>query len=447
MSLWKRFFSADYRAAVSAEAAGQLEQAAEHYVLAGEHLEAARVHLARAERAPSRALEIDALRDALHWAGHHQELGAYLRKSLGRALLARARAEGIATERDRLRVREAAELLVQGGDCLRAGEALESIGDMQGAAMAYGKGGLVERMEAVLARDDERSVRERSLREGFANYEMHMRIGDRSAARDDLRQCMEAADNQAEYRRLLDQLESHLITGGQVMLRPRQSALPRHPDAPLPGQSAPPPGAAGPHAPAEPHGPAGVTGVTVVGGDAIVLGRDPLCTLSLRAGGVSRQHAEIAIGPPGASPRFHLRDLGSRNGTRLRGLPIRGTVALSGQGELSLGDDCRIEYQVHPAMPSDRPTHQAQPASLLLRVVAGVDRGQVLLAGGSDQPLDLHAVLGLPVRITFRQGRPMLSRSADSVRLFLGGESMAQGEVQLIHGDELRIDGVEVDVS
>lgn len=463
MSLWKRFFSADYRAAVSAEAAGQLEQAAEHYVLAGEHLEAARVHLARAERAPSRALEIDALRDALHWAGHHQELGAYLRKSLGRALLARARAEGIATERDRLRVREAAELLVQGGDCLRAGEALESIGDMQGAAMAYGKGGLVERMEAVLARDDERSLRERSLREGFANYEMHMRIGDRSAARDDLRQCIEAADNQAEYRRLLDQLESHLITGGQVMLRPRQGALPRHPDALLPGQSAPPSGAAGPHAPAGSHGPAaGVTGITVIGGDAIVLGRDPLCTLPLRAGGVSRQHAEIVIGPPGESPRFHLRDLGSRNGTRIGGLPIRGTVALSGQGELALCDDCRIEYQVHPDQAPDqtmdqapdqtmgqamhRATPRARPASLLLRVVAGVDRGQALLAGGSDQPLDLHAILGLAVRITFRQGRPMLARSADSVRLFLGGESMAQGEIQLIHGDELRIDGVEIDV-
>jgi tetratricopeptide (TPR) repeat protein len=400
LSIWKRFFSADYRAAVSAEAAGQLEQAAEHYVLAGEHLEAARVHLARAERAQSRPAEIDALRDALHWAGHHQELGAYIRKALGRALLARARAEGVATERDRQRVHEAAELLVAGGDFLRAGEALESIDDMAGAAMAYGKGGLVERMEAVMARDDERTRRERALRECFANYEMHMRIGDREAARADLRQCIEAADGKAEYRRLLDTLESRLITGSHLVLRRRHELA-----------------------------------ITVVGAGSLTMGRDPLCELSLRAGGVSRHHAEITIGPPDQAPRFHLRDLGSRNGTRVGGLPIHGAVPLAGTGAFSLGDACPIDYEVH-----------GTPPHLLLRVAGGVDRGQVLVAAGSDEPVDLSEPVGLSVHLRFRDGRPLLSRSGAGVRLLLGGERVAEGAVQLIHGDELHIDGVEVDI-
>ena len=400
LSLWKRFFSADYRAAVSAEAGGHLEQAAEHYVLAGEYLEAARMHLARAERAQSRATEIDALRDAVRWAAPSKELSAYIRKSLGRALLARARAEGIATERDRARVREAAELLVAGGDHLRAGEALESIGDSPGAARAYGKGGLVERMEAALAHDDAHTRRERDLREGFANYEMHMRIGEREAARADLRQCVESAENKAEYRRLLDELEARLITGGQVLLQRR-------------------------------HGPA----VRVVGAGTVTIGRDPLCELSLRAGGVSRQHAEIAIGPAEEAPRFHLRDLGSRNGTLIGGLPVRGAVALEDRGAFALGEQCELEYEVH-----------GTPPCLVLRVTGGIDRGQVLVAGGAGERLDLGMAVDLPVRVVFRDGRPLLARGAEGVRLQLGGENVAQGEVQLIHGDALRIGDVEVDI-
>jgi hypothetical protein len=54
----------------------------------------------------------------------------------------------------------------------------------------------------------------------------------------------------------------------------------------------------------------------------IVLGRDPLCDLPLRAGGVSHQHAEIERSDTG----FALRDLDSRNGTSLVGMPLAGRV-------------------------------------------------------------------------------------------------------------------------
>ena len=47
----RRMFSADYRAAVAAEAAGDVELAAERYALAGEYAGAVRMHLARAARA------------------------------------------------------------------------------------------------------------------------------------------------------------------------------------------------------------------------------------------------------------------------------------------------------------------------------------------------------------------------------------------------------------
>lgn len=400
MSLFKRLLSADYRAAVSAEAAGQLEQAAEHYVLAGEHAEAVRIHLARAERAMSRADRIAALRDALHWAQGDATLGPRIYKRLGRVLLDQARDEGVATHRDRERVREAAEMLMLGGDFKTAGEALESIGDAQGAARAYTRGGLVERIEAVLTRDDERLGRERLVRDAFADYELHLRVGERDQAREALRRCVDAAEDKSEYRRLHDELESRLITGGVVSLRRR-----------------------------------GQQPVTAVAAGSVGLGRDVLCELPLRAGGVSRRHAEIAIGAASATPRFHLRDAGSRNGTTIAGLPIAGAVPLTGEGSFGLGDQCSIEYRVI-----------GEPAHLVLRVQSGLELGRVLVAGGPGEALEVSAALGVPVAVVFRDGRPHLERQGD-VRVQLGGEVIARGGVQLIHGDELVIGGVEVDVT
>ncbi len=400
MSFWKRIFSADFRAAVSAEAAGHLEQAAEHYVLAGEHAEAARVHLARAERAEGRAAEIDALRDALHWAGNHPEVGMRIKRALGRALLARVRAEGIATARDQQRVREAAALLMAGGDYAHAGEALESIDDVQGAVAAYSEGGLVERMEEVLASEDQRSRRESSLREAFANYELHMRMGARDEALAQLRTCIEIAERKADYRHLVSELEARLITGGKVVLQPR-------------GHSA----------------------VIICAATEVTIGRDPLCDMPLRATGVSRRHVGIEVGPAGSKSRFHLRDLGSRNGTQLAGMAITGRLPLGSDTSFSLGDDCEIACDM------------VEPGPLLvLRAMRGLDEGRVLVAMGEDEAVDLELILSLPLAIRVRKGRPFLRCTAADGHLLVGGEAVAHGEVQLIHGDSLMINGNEVEV-
>ncbi|MCG8417018.1 MAG: FHA domain-containing protein [Proteobacteria bacterium] len=401
MSFLKRLFSADYRAAVSAEAAGQLDQAAERYVLAGEHAEAARVHLARAERAESRVAEIAALRDALHWAGNDAELRQSIQGKLGRALLARLRAEGVATQRDKDRVRESAQLLLAGGDFQSAGEAFESIDDTQSAAAAYSEGGLVDRMEAVLGKDEERIGKERALRESYADYQMHLRIGERDKAVAELRKCVEFAEQKGEYRRLLDQLESRLITAGVVAVGRRQGAR-----------------------------------VSVFAGDTAVLGRDPLCELPLRSTGVSRRHAEITVAKKDTKPRFHLVDTGSKNGTTIAGMPLAGAIPMVESGQFSLGDHCAIEYAV-----------SGEPAQLSLHVVEGMDRDRWLIAGGMGERLDLSEVFGVPLAIEFRRGRPHLWCSVDGVDMRLDGESVAHGAVQLIHGDQLVIAGVELEVS
>ena len=395
MSFLRRVFSADYRAAVAAEAAGNVDLAAERYALAGEADGAVRMHIARAARAGTRQAEIAALRDAMRWAGNEPGLLRMAAKALGRALWENLRVEGVATERDRAKVREAAELLVVGDDHQTAGEALEVIGDLQGAAAAYSAGGYVEKMEATLAKDDAVVERARDEADAFANYETHMRVGRRDDARAELARALANAAAAGEYRRLLDQLDTALLTGGRVELKRR-----------------------------------GKPAIVACAAPKIVIGRDALCDLPLRAGGVSRQHAEIDRTPEG----FQLRDLDSRNGTSLGGMPLVGKVPLAGAGRFGLGDECTIDFEVSAGI-------------LILRLAHGLDRGVALIAGDDGQRLAL-APLGPQVpglEISFNRGRPLLGRGTAKDVTF-NDEPLGELRVQLIRGDRIIVDGDEIDV-
>jgi tetratricopeptide (TPR) repeat protein len=400
VSFLRRVFSADYRAAVSAEAAGNVDLAAERYALAGEADGAVRMHIARAARAGTRQAEIAALRDAIRWAGNEPGLLKMAAKALGRALWESLRSEGVATERDRAKVREAAELLVVGEDHQTAGEALEMIGDLPGAASAYSAGGYVEKMEATLAKDDAVAERARDEADAFANYETHMRVGRRDDARAELARALANAAAAGEYRRLLDQLDTALLTGGRVELKRR-----------------------------------GKPAIVACAAPKVVIGRDALCDLPLRAGGVSRQHAEIDRTPSASGESgFQLRDLDSRNGTTLAGMPLVGKVPLAGVGRFGLGDECTIDFEVTAGI-------------LTLRLANGLDRGVALLAGDEGVRLAL-APLGAQVpglEISFTRGRPLLGRgTAKDVRF--NDEPLGELRVQLIRGDRIVADGDEIDV-
>ena len=385
-------FSADYRAAVAAEAAGNVDVAAERYALAGEADGAVRMHLARAARAGTRLAEIGALRDAIRWAGEDPALRRQASAALGRALWEAAKAEGIATERDRAKVREAADLLVVGEDHLTAGEALEAIGDHLAAANAYSAGGLVEKMEVALSKDDAANDRARSEADAFANYEVSMRVGRRDEARSELLRAVGAAAVAGEYRRKLDALDTALITAGKVEIKRRGKPL-----------------------------------IVVCAAPKLVLGRDPLCDLTLRAGGVSRQHAEIER----TAETFQLRDLDSRNGTSVSGLPLAGRVPLAGTGKFGLGDECTIDFEF-------------VNGALILRCGSSLDRGVALLAGDDGQRLDL-APVGLPIDLIFKSGRPHLGRGA-AKQIVFNDEALGDVRVQLIRGDRLIVDGDEIDI-
>jgi hypothetical protein len=392
VTFFRRMFSSDYRAAVAAEAAGNVDLAAERYALCGESDGAVRMHLARAARAGTRLAEIAALRDAMRWAGEVPDLRRKAAAALGKALWEAAKAEGIATERDRAKVREAADLLVLGEDHGLAGEALEAISDHLAAATAYSAGGLVERMEGALAKDDAHNERTRAEADAHANYETSMRVGRRDEARAELVRAAGASTAGGEYRRLLDQLDTAMLTAGKVELKRRGKPL-----------------------------------IVACAADKLVLGRDPLCDLTLRAGGVSRQHAEIER----EGAEFILRDLDSRNGTTVSGLPLAGRVPLAGTGKFGLGDECSIEWERIGEL-------------LLLRCTNGLDRGVTLLAGPEGHKLEL-ASIGCGLDIVFRNGRPLLGRGT-AKEVEFNNEPLGDVRVQLIRDDRVVADGDEIDI-
>ena len=389
----------DFEVVIAGDQASALAalRADEPAALAGERAEAVRMHLVRAARATDRAGEIAALRDAVHWAGDDPPLIKHASAALGRALLGKALAEGVATARDRDRVREAAALLLTGGEHREAGAALATIADHQGAAAAYSAGGLVELTEAALIEDERVAGRVHQARDAFADYEVHVRLGRRDDARAALVRCVEEAPDR-EHRRMLDELEARIITSGKVELRPR-----------------------------------GRPAIVISARPTAIIGRDPLCELTLRPGSVSRYHAAIDVTAAGPATKFAIRDAGSRNGTLIGGLPIAGTMPLAERGIVELSEDCRLGYEV-----------AGEPPALVITVGTGLDRGRVLIVIGPDQVLDLRPH-ELPCELVFVDGRPLLARAGGS--FLLGDAAIATGRAQLVVGDMIKFDGLVVEVA
>ena len=113
-------------------------------------------------------------------------------------------------------------------------------------------------------------------------------------------------------------------------------------------------------------------------------------------------------------------------------MPLAGRVPLAVAGELGLGDECPIDFEV-------------TGERLVLRVRGGLDRGAALIAGAEDQRLDL-APLGLGLDVIFHRGRPLLGRGSCKAVTF-NDEPLGDVRVQLIRKDRILADGDEIDVA
>lgn len=390
VSFIRRLFSSDYRRALAAEAAGDYLEAARAYALANHRAKVAEMHILRAERAATRGEEMDALRDALRWCDDDSAERRRASRALARALEKKVTAEGLATERDRETLREAAALYEQAGDFRDAGAIWERLGADEDAARAYEKGGVVDKMELALARDEQRERNLRRLKAAFEEYELHLRGGDRESALSAIRLCCDLADTKGEYRRLLDELVRRRIADGRVTLRAR----------------------------------AGGKVAVVCGGKTVSLGRHATCGVALRSAGVSRMHAEISF----AAGAFTLRDLGSKSGTFIGGMPVEGSVPLRGAGAFALGEDTELAYA-------------EEAGALRLEVARGLDRGTLVLHAPAGA-VSL-AVIGLDARLRFEDGRPL----AEAAALRLNGVRAPRGVAQLLREDVIAVGDDEAEVS
>jgi hypothetical protein len=378
VAFFKRVFSADYRRALAAEAAGEYGEAARAYALAGERHKVAEMHLLAAERAGGPDARLGELRAGVRWADGFRDEDRAVRRRIARAMLTLVRQSGVISETDRAVLREAAALFTSAEDPAGAGECHELAGDELQAAESYQRAGEVERLEAVLSREEGRRRTERELRDAFEEYLLHFAAGERDRALAALKSCLELAPG-GEYARLVESLEGKRLGASRVTLR------------------------------------AGSERVTYVGAFPLGLGREPSCEVVLRDGGISRRHAEILE----AGGRFRLRDCASKNGTFLAGCLVDGELPLEREGDLGLGEHCAFRFKV-------------EGAALRLEVTRGLDRGLTVLA--SSAPL---AVAGGAAELRFDGGRPILAGAAGRA-LDLNG-TRGGARVQLIRGDVITV--------
>jgi hypothetical protein len=252
-----------------------------------------------------------------------------------------------ASERKVLAV--AGGLLFELGDLERAATTFERAGDDARAAEAYGGLGDLDRMEACLARDERRRRQRRSLTDALRRFETLLAAGERQAAvalaaglpGDDF----EASAARAQAR----DVERRLCRGGGLTLR-AGSELYRFACTPA------------------------------------TLGRDGQCEVVLRDPSISRRHAIIQGSPAGP---LTLSDAGSRGGTRLGAGLLRGTLPLHGEGEIGLGEHCRVRFRT------------VGSALLELVGVTGIDRGLRALVGAGPLPVAaaIPAAGGLALRL------------------------------------------------
>ncbi len=382
-------FSADFRRAVAAEAAGDYSEAARAYALAGEHAKVAEMHLLRAERASSPEARLQELRAAVRWADPEDPDGKAARRRIARALFLWAKNAGVVSDGDRQVVREAAALFAEAGDHSGAGECHEFIGDELQAAESYQRAGDLERLEAVLQREEVRRRHKHRVTDAFEEYRLQLAGGERDQALAAIRVAVEEAGDgdKSGYRRQLEQLEARLLADGKVTLR------------------------------------SGGKDVVYAGTFPLSLGRESICHVVLRDAGISRRHCEVVLS--GAS--FALRDLHSKNGSTLGGVPIApgGTLPLDGEGELGVGEHCGMRFRTRGDL-------------LELEVTRGLDRGMHILASAKPFPIGGVTELG------FTDGRPRLSVRGGH-GLHLNGVH-AGGGVQLLHGDVVEVGAVKIEV-
>lgn len=297
-----RFFGhgREVRLAKKAELRGELAQAAELYGLAGAPEEAARVMLLRgdAERDPRARMQHYV--QALALAPEGGETKKLARKKRAELVIAQF-PSGATSPQVKADLLGAAKDLELAGENARAAEVYRRVGDTEGQARALAQSGDVEELETLLSGEQEKDRASRRRGEAHANVEMLIDCGKRREALEEAEKWVATAPDDRTMQDRVAQLRSKRVQGPVVELW----AL----GAPL----------------------------TVVLGAEVTIGRTD-GTLIAPSHAVSRTHLRLSR----ENGKPVVRDLGSRNGTQLRGMNVVGSLPVDAMLELTLGKEVRV---------------------------------------------------------------------------------------------------------
>jgi hypothetical protein len=311
--LFERFFSRFsskktlLRDAERAEHSGDLGKAAALFAEAAAPHEAARVMILRGDGEADPAKRLVHYTQAAATAPSDHETALLARKK--RALLVIALAgDGAISAATRADVADAARELEEIGENESAATAYARIGDVEGEARALARAGDVEKLEVVLEEQGERDRAERARTAAHREIEMMFASGRR-------REAIAAAE---AFAAKTEGAAREALTTRAQQMRARR--------------------AKGPLVRLAIEGRA----VSLVLGAEVVVGRHE-GALQVASAAVSRRH--VAIARDGEA--IVVRDLGSANGTLLRGMRIAGAVPIGDGVELRLGKE--VPMRVAPS--------------------------------------------------------------------------------------------------
>jgi hypothetical protein len=314
-------------------------------------------------------------------AGAADEMRA-LRLAAAEALLARSSRPPL-TELERRALDRAAALLAAGGDHRRAALTYEELGQDSRAGEAWGAIGDLERMEAALAREDQRSTARRGAIDAMRRFEILLAAGERRAAIT-LSRLFQNIEEGATALELAARIEARLLRGRGVNLRVGGEPWCR------------------------------------VGALPAVIGRDRAAEIMLRDPSVSRRHALLRAD----TDAITIEDAGSRGGIRVGGARIDAPLPLRGSGELGFGDGTQLAFT-------------ASERTVLIEGRGGLDRSLRALVGVEPVPLSPLFPGSDGLSLEFATGGARLVRRPD-LPVRVDGQFIGPG-CDLLHGDRIEI--------
>ncbi|RME72472.1 MAG: FHA domain-containing protein [Planctomycetota bacterium] len=157
-------------------------------------------------------------------------------------------------------------------------------------------------------------------------------------------------------------------------------------------------------------------------GEALVIGRDPDCTIPLFDLAASRRHAELRRQEDG----WVACDLGSRNGTFLDGEPLVAPTPLRHGARLQVGDT--VLRFVDPRALEQETEPRGRPGAIDgLRVLSGLrvaHEPEASALGPAERRLRALLALGRSIEQA-HDPRALLEQAADTVREALGADDVA----------------------